>query len=364
MVTWLTQWSERIKFRTYKPNSRKHDSWKLIGIGALFGFLTVLALFYLMPFLWAFTTSLKANHQLGDRDSVLIPKTQATFNYHGQNLKLYYVNSDGIRRQLAVLDPLRDHVKFIDPANPEEAPIILAVRIITLERVMSIEPHLENYSKAMNDINFFRVLLNTATIALISTFATLVSSSLVAYGFARFRIPYGKFLLMLLIATIILPPQVTYIPLYIYYDRLGLTGTILPMIIPFFFTSAFSVFLLRQYFMTIPSEIDDAAKVDGANPLQSFLQIIIPQSRAALITVALFQFMESWGDYYWPMLVSITNRNAQPLSVAVTRFITSTGIDWPRMMASAVLTMIIPLIIFFLGQRNLTRGIVLTGVER
>src|SRR5258708_2204084 len=137
----ITQWRERLMVSSLTLRSRKYDSGKLIWLGVLLGFLTLLGIFYTMPFVYALSTSLKANYQLSDRDGVVFPKTQATFNYHDQELKLYYVTVNGVKRQLAVLNPLRNHVMLIDPSNPEAAPIILPVNIVTLERVMSVDLH-------------------------------------------------------------------------------------------------------------------------------------------------------------------------------------------------------------------------------
>lgn len=159
---------------------------------------------------------------------------------------------------LALLQSSRRESVFIDPANPNNPPISVPLRIATLEKVMRFDPHPETYAIASDEghMNFPRALINTLAITLSSSIGAIASAALVAYGFLRFRIPGSNILFLVLMSTIILPPQVTLIPLYILFSQIGWIGTILPLVVPHFFSNAYNVFLLRQYFMSIPNEME------------------------------------------------------------------------------------------------------------
>ena len=150
---------------------------------------------------------------------------------------------------------------------------------------------------------------------------TVISSVLVAYGLSRFNVPFEKLIMASLIAAIILPRFVTIVPTYAVYQRLGWIGTWLPLIIPHFFSNAFNVFLLRQFFMTIPRELDEAATIDGAGPLRILMTIIVPQARAAIVAVALFHFFFAWNDFFEPFVYLAGDRDKYPISVGLYRFI-------------------------------------------
>lgn len=145
---------------------------------------------------------------------------------------------------------------------------------------------------------------------------------------------------------------------------LGWIGTWLPLIVPTFFSNAYNVFLLRQYFLTIPADIEDAARIDGAGPIQTFLRIILPQSVPALIAVSLFHFFFAWNDFFGPLIYLAGNIDAQPVSVGLQRFNGLYSAEPQLIQAASILTMLIPLVIFFFAQRYFMQGIVVTGVEK
>ena len=170
-------------------------------------------------------------------------------------------------------------------------------------------PKIENFATAWEQLNFPRLLFNTAAIAVLSTIGAVVSSSVVAYGFSRFRFP-GRNPVPVLLATIILPLQVTLIPQYVVFTRLGWTGTWLPLIVPHFFANAYNVFLLRQYFLTIPRDLDEAAMIDGAGPFRILRSVIMPQAMPAIVAVTLFHFFFAWNDFFLPL--ALPRRQARP----------------------------------------------------
>jgi multiple sugar transport system permease protein len=193
---------------------------------------------------------------------------------------------------------------------------------------------------------------------------TLLSSICVAYAFARFPLPGKNILFLVLISTIIIPPQVTLIPTYAFFAKIGWTGTWLPLIIPHFFANAYNVFLLRQYFLTLPRQLDEAAMIDGASPLQVLLRVIIPQSWPVIISVAMFHFIFAWNDYFNPLIYLLGKSDLQPISVGVQVFNFQYGAHPELVQATSLLAMALPLVMFFLAQRFFMRGVVITGVEK
>ena len=193
---------------------------------------------------------------------------------------------------------------------------------------------------------------------------TLVSCVLVAYGFSRFRIPGKSILLVILTGTIILPGQVTLIPTYALFWRIGWVGTFLPLIVPHFFGNAYNVFLLRQYFMSIPKDVDEAAMLDGAGPLRTLLSVILPQSIPALIAVVLFHFVFAWNDYFTPLIYLTAKPDLQPLSVAIQFYNQRYTFEPYMIQATAIMGLALPVIVFFLGQRAFMRGVVAPTVGK
>jgi multiple sugar transport system permease protein len=340
------------------------STWKFIGAGIVIAILSAIALVCCTPYLYMATTSFKSTQQLSEPNNPLLPGDVATFAYQGKSLELYNVPMDGQTRVLALLTAKRTSAVFVDPQNPDAAPVELDVRVRALSKVFASSWHPENYSEAMNSINYGRLLLNTLVVALIGALGAVSAAALVAYGFTRFRIPFGEVLFLLVMSTIILPPQVTVIPTFILFQRIGWTGTLLPLIVPHFFGNAYNIFLLRQYFMGMPYELDEAAKVDGASPWQVFTRIILPNSRLALASVFLLHFLFAWNDFYSPLIFLSGNENSYVISLGLQRFLQLHNGQPNLLMGASLLSMILPLVLFFLAQKTFMQGIVLTGVEK
>ena len=207
-------------------------------------------------------------------------------------------------------------------------------------------------------------MFNTIALAVIGGIGTIVSCTLVAYGFARFRFPGRGFLFLLLLSTIFLPAAVTLIPTYTIFVNLGWVGTWLPLLVPAFFANAYDVFLLRQYFLTIPRELDDAAKIDGAGPLRILMSVIVPNSWPVIVAVAIFHLVYSWNLYFEPLLYLSTAPDLQPISLGLSKFNDIYGSEPQYIQAATLMTIVIPLVVFFFAQRAFMRGIVITGVEK
>jgi multiple sugar transport system permease protein len=319
---------------------------------------------FLSPLLRAATSAIKSPEQLGQSGSPLLPSDIAVIQIDGKDVELFEVPIDGRVRQLALLKRGRTESQFVDPANLAAPPIVWQGSWRTLEPVWAFAPHWENFGRVWDLIDYPRLLFNTVVIALISAIGTLVSCTLVAYGFARFRFPGRGLLFTLVIATIFLPAAVTVIPTYTIFVKLGWVGTWLPLLVPAFFANAYDVFLMRQYFLTIPTEMDEAAAIDGAGPLRTLWSVLLPQAWPVVIAVAIFHLVYSWNDFFGPLIYLSSKPELQPLAVGLSRFNGVHYRDPGLIQAGTLMTLIIPVVAFLLTQRFFTRGIVITGVEK
>lgn len=219
-----------------------------------------------------------------------------------------------------------------------------------------------NYPESLSFIPYFQYLGNTLKICLGTVVGTLLSCTLAAYGFSRLRWPGRDVLFMVVISTMMLPYAVVMVPLFIVFKQLGWIGTYLPLIVPAFFGSAFFIFLLRQFFLTIPMELSDAARIDGANEVQILVRVILPLARPALAMVALFQFMDTWGDYLGP-LIYINRQDKYTIALGLTLFLDQHAQEWALLMAASTVTLLPVIVIFFFAQRTFIEGISLTGIK-
>jgi multiple sugar transport system permease protein len=205
---------------------------------------------------------------------------------------------------------------------------------------------------------------NTIIYAVSGTVLTLLSSVPVAYALAYFRFRGRNLAMMAVIATMMLPPQVSIIPLYLVWaQNFHLTGTLWPLIIPCAFGDAFSIFLLRQFMLTVPREYLEAAKIDGCGDVRTMLRVVIPMVRPAIAAVGLFQFFYCWNDYFGPQIYTSENPGAWTLSYGLQTFKSAHHTDWNLTMAATVLVMAPVILLFFLAQRAFIEGVTLTGVK-
>jgi multiple sugar transport system permease protein len=221
-----------------------------------------------------------------------------------------------------------------------------------------------NFSKVIHDIPFVRYLANTIVYAVLATVGVVVSSVPVAYAFSRLQWRGRDVTFLLVLATMMLPAQVTSVSLYIVFSRLHWIGTLLPLIVPAFFGDAFTIFLLRQFFLTIPQELSEAARVDGANEWQILTRVVVPLAKPAIAAVALFQFLYCWNDFYNPLLYTGNSVNNMTLAVGLTHFTTlARGNAYEIQMAASLMFIVPVVIIFFLAQKVFVEGVTLTGVK-
>jgi ABC-type glycerol-3-phosphate transport system permease component len=220
----------------------------------------------------------------------------------------------------------------------------------------------DNYPDALSTFPFVLYASNTLRIALPVTIGTTLSSAVVAYGFSRLRWPGREVVFYLVLATLMIPNWVTLVPLYILFNRVGWVNTYRPLIVPSWFGDAFSIFLLRQFFLRQPQELIDAARVDGASHPRIFVEIVVPLARPALAVVALFAFINAWTDFFNP-LIYLTNPDKYTLQLGLYNFFSQHFVNWPGFMAASVVVLTPIAVLFFLTQKTFIQGITFTGLR-
>lgn len=223
-------------------------------------------------------------------------------------------------------------------------------------------PRWENYSEALTILPFGRYVLNTALITLLTIIGHLLSCTIIAYAFARLRAPGRDAIFVVMLATMMLPYPVTMVPLYVLFQRLGWINTIYPLVVPAFLGSPFYIFLLRQFFKTIPRDYEDAAYMDGANLLQILFRIMLPLAAPALATVAIFSFQAAWNDFLAP-LIYLQKPDLYTVTLGLQFFRSTYTTNWAYLMAASLVTTLPVVVIFFLAQRYFVEGITLGGVK-
>ncbi|MGW1026298.1 carbohydrate ABC transporter permease [Streptomyces sp. NPDC002577] len=222
----------------------------------------------------------------------------------------------------------------------------------------------DNYRRVFDTPGFLTWWRNTLLYAGVGTVLTVVSSVPVAYALAKFRFRGRNLSLMLVISMMMLPPQVVIIPMYLFWAKqMDLSGTLWPLIIPMAFGDAFSIFLLRQFLMTIPNEYLDSARVDGCGEFRALIRVVLPMAKPGIAAVALFQFFNAWNDYFGPQIYASENPGAWTLSYGLESFKGAHHTDWNLTMAATVLVMAPVILVFFFAQKAFVEGVTLTGVK-
>ena len=220
----------------------------------------------------------------------------------------------------------------------------------------------QNYEEAVTYIPFFRYVGNTMVITLGSIVGVLISCPMVAYGFSHINWPGRDVLFVVMLMTIMIPFPVTMLPLYVLFARIGWINTYLPLVLPLFFGVPFYIFLLRQFFMTIPGELTDAARIDGASEPRIYLQLILPLTKPALATVVLFQFLSSWSDFLGPLLY-LRDSDMFTIAVGLQMFHSEHDTEFHLLMAASTALTAPIIVIFYMVQRTFIQGIALTGLH-
>jgi len=321
--------------------------------------LSIGMLVVLTPLGWMMVSALKPRDAVNTYPPQWIPTDQVHVTIDWQEYFLYDIPVNGEMRQLALLDKQGGTGTFVNPDNPSES---YELTVASGTRVTQVKLHWENFVSAVTKVPFGHYLLNTMIVVVFGTIGTVASCTLVAYGFARFRSKAMPILFLLLLSTIMLPPQVTLIPTFIVFQKIGWYDTLLPLIVPAFFANAWDVFLLRQFFMTLPTELDDAARIDGCGPFGILWHIIIPQSYPVLATVTIFTVLYAWNDFYAP-LIYLQSQEHWTLALGLQSFNAVYTNQGNLLMAASTLMVIPPILMFFFAQRLFIQGVVISGIK-
>jgi multiple sugar transport system permease protein len=223
--------------------------------------------------------------------------------------------------------------------------------------------HPGNFAEVFEKAPLFTYLGNSLLYAGLATLFMLLSSVPAAYALSRFEFRGRNALFLAVIAMMVLPPQVTQVPVYVMWAKLGFTGTLWPLILPNLLGDAFSIFLLRQFLLTIPEDYADAARIDGCSEWAVMTRIVLPMAKPALAATAMFLFFVSWNDYYGPLLYTSENAAHWTVSLGLAQFRTSHAVQWNLTMAATVLMMLPVIVLFFFAQKAFVQGVTLTGVK-
>jgi multiple sugar transport system permease protein len=343
-----------VKVRKFFEQFGKHALIWMVGI------------LFFIPFIWMTSTSLKTRLDIGRIPPNFLPRENKTVEIEGETYPVFTLTlANSATKEVAVQGYEGSDAIVVDPTNPTQT---TKVPKAALSEILIVKFHWENYINAMTrasrpglNVTFFTYLKNSLIIAFFCIIGTLISCTPVAYGFARIPFPGRDALFIFVLATMMLPFQVTMIPLFKFFNEtLHWGDTFLPLIVPTFFANAWDIFLLRQFFRTIPSEMSDAARVDGANEWQIFIKLIIPLSIPVISTIAVFTFLWAWNDFTGPLIYLQSHQN-YTMALGLQDFQGQREILWNQLMAASVVFTVPIIIAFFFLQKQFIQGIKLTG---
>ena len=324
--------------------------WLLFGTIVMFG-----------PVIWVLMSSFKTQAALIEFPPQFFPFQQDTVQVEGHDepLPLYDVTlDDGSIRQLAQVRRVGIEAQMVDPDSPEE---IVRVNIRQREPVRSIRLALENYVDPLGRFNFLTYLRNSVTVTVVATLITLLINSMAGFALSKYEFRGRDGIFVLFIATLMIPISVILVPVFLVITSLNLYNNLWGVIIPGAATPT-GVFLLRQYMLTIPDELLDSARIDGAREWRIYWQIVLPLARPALAVLAIFSVMWRWNDFLWPLIV-LSRSDVFTLQVGLHSFAGELKIQWHYVLAMTVLTLLPITVVFAFLQRFITTGIATTGMK-
>lgn len=247
---------------------------------------------------------------------------------------------------------------------------MLATSLMTQKQIFAYPPelipnpvHISNYINVSQTIPIFNYFLNSTIIAVLTTVGQVIVSSMAAYAFARLKFKGRDLLFLVILATMMIPPQVNIIPLFFIMKEFHWIDTFYALIIPGLF-GGFGIFLLRQWFKGMPAELEDAAKIDGCNPFQTFWKIALPLALPAIATLGIFTFITTWNSFIWPLIVTNSdNMRTLPVGLAIFKGSFRESTEWGQLMACAIISVIPVIGVFLLGQKYFIKGIMMGGVK-
>jgi multiple sugar transport system permease protein len=314
---------------------------RIITTTLLYLMLVVFSAWYVVPFVWALATSVK--HPGMVFDGRWLP-------YERQNT----VVLDGKRTEVRVVEERAKTflVRVIDTGTLREVP---------REELEQVSPDWENYTETWQLVPFGRYFLNSILVSVCVTIGQLITCSLGGYAFSRLEFPGRDAIFVLYLATLMIPTPVLTVPIYLLLREYHLLNTYQGVILPGLF-SAYGTFLLRQFFMTIPKDLEDAARIDGAGRFLVYLRIILPLSGPALAALATFVFIGSWNDFFWPSIV-LTDPDMLTLPVGLAHLNDIYLFDYGRLMAGSMISLAPAILLYMMFQRFITRGVVMSGLK-
>lgn len=329
----------------------------------------LLTYFYLMlgtmmmfgPIIWLVLSSFKTQAEIQRFPPRLLPYRQETVVVPGYDtpLDLYSVTlEDGTTRELAQVRRVGIEAQMIDPANPEE---IIRVNINQRTPVEYVYFGLENYQEGITSFNFLQYLWNSIVVTVVATILTLLINSMAAFALSKYQFRGRDSILVITIGTLMVPLSVILIPVFLVITNVGWNNNLLGVIVPAAATPT-GVFLLRQYMLTIPDELLDSARIDGASEWRIYLQIILPLARPALAVLTIFSIMWRWNDFLWPLIV-LSRSELFTLQVGLRSFQGDLNVQWNLILAMTVLTLLPITFVFAFLQRYITSGIATTGMK-
>jgi multiple sugar transport system permease protein len=316
----------------------------LVGLGMLVA----------TPFAWLLSTSVKVDSKIFAQNTELIPRAP-------------FVTVDGREVRVRLLKQKDEETLVQAYKGNKLTARQIWVRTADIRDKVFFNVH--NYTEALKSgqdgspaFDFLLYLRNTLRLCLLGVFGTVLSCSLVAYGLACVNWRGREALFWIMLATMMLPGQVTMIPVFLTFKKLGWIGTILPLVVPTFLGNAFFIFLLRQFYRSIPAELVEAARIDGCSDLGIWWRIMLPLSKPALAVVGLFTFIGTWNDFLGPLIYLIDNRQ-YTLSIGLAMFQGQYGGQWGEMMAMSTLMLMPIVILFFFTQKTFIQGVKLSGIK-
>lgn len=320
--------------------------------------LVVLGTLFTLPFFWLLCTSFKPDSRIQRWPPDFIPMQPVRTAIAGQSRDIYKTPEGA---DIVLLERLKGgKARVISVDKPKAAPVVMSTDQLT----QKVRPGLlwSNYSRGMTFVPFFQELRNTLIIAILSVIGTILSCSLVAYGLTKVEWGGKNVLFLILVSTMMLPAQVTMIPVFAIFVKLGWIDSYLPLVVPAFLGNPFFIFLLRQFFLGIPKELSEAARLDGCSEWDIYRRIIMPLSRPALATVGLFTFMAAWNDFMGP-LIYLVNESKYTLSLGLAMFTGQYGNEYGMLMAVSTVVTIPIIVLFFFAQKTFIQGMTMSGIK-
>lgn len=325
-------------------------AYLMIGIFIMFG-----------PVLWLVMSSFKDRAELVRFPPRFLPYSQETVEVPGydQPLQLFSVTGeDGVTRQLAQVRRVGLEAQMVDPANPEE---IIRVNINDRTPIESVKFSLDNYIRGVQSFPFWTYLRNSLIVTIAATILTLLINSMAAFALSKYKFRGRNLIFLVTIGTLMIPLSVILVPVFLVITEVGWNNNLLGVIVPGAATPT-GVFLLRQYMVTIPDELIDSARIDGASEWRIYLQIILPLAKPALAVLAIFSIMWRWNDFLWPLIV-LSRNELFTLQVGLNSFQGELQVQWDLILAMTVLTLLPITLVFGFLQRYITTGIATTGMK-